>query len=266
MVSSCSDCSLMMRGVVRGTCRRNCRAPRAAAPPPSRRSRRGPRRARGTAYSPPTSSMVAIDRRVAERVAMPAHRFLGDLGEADALDAGRGAGEIFGDEIGLQPDRVENLRAAIGLIGGDAHLGHHLEQSLVDRLDVALDDFLVVELLRQLVLHRDQRLEGEIGVDRLGAVAGEAGEVMHLARLAGFDHEADRGAQALADQVMMHGGAGEQRRDRDAVGAGAAVRQDDDVDAVAHRGFGLAAQRVDARSPCRRRRLRPARWCRASAT
>jgi hypothetical protein len=29
-----------------------------------------------------------------------------------------------------QPDRVENLRAAIGLVGRDAHLGHHLEQSL----------------------------------------------------------------------------------------------------------------------------------------
>ncbi len=37
---------------------------------------------------------------------------------------------------------------------------------------------------------------------------------MHLARLAGLDDEADRGAQARADQVMMHGGAGEQRRDR----------------------------------------------------
>ena len=81
----------------------------------------------------------AIDRRVARSVAMPAHRLLGDLGEADAFDAGRGAGEIFGDEVGLQSDRVENLRAAIGLIGGDAHLRHHLEQSLVDRLDVALE-------------------------------------------------------------------------------------------------------------------------------
>ena len=105
--------------------------------------------------------------------------------------------KIFGDEIGLEADRVENLRAAIGLVGGDAHLGHHLEQALVDRLDVALDDLLLVELLRQVVLHRDQRLEGEIGIDRLGAVAGEAGEVVHLARLAGFDHEPDRGAQAL---------------------------------------------------------------------
>ena len=132
----------------------------------------------------------AIDRRIAESVAMPVHRFLGDFGQADALDAGRGAGEIAGDEFGLEPDGVENLRAAIGLIGGDAHLRHHLEQSLIDRLDVALDDFLVVELRRQVALHRDQRLEGEIRIDGFGAVAGEAGEVMHFARLAGFDDDA----------------------------------------------------------------------------
>ena len=65
--------------------------------------------------------------------------------------------------------------------------------------------------------------------------------MVHLARLGGFHHDADRGAQALADKMMVHGGAGEQRWDRDAVGAGAAVGQDDDVDAVAHCDLGAAA-------------------------
>ena len=119
------------------------------------------------------------------------------------------ASEIFVDEILAQADRVENLRAAIGLIGGDAHLGHHLEQAFVDRLDVALDDFLLVELLRQIVLHGDQRLEGEIGIDRFRAVAGQTREMMHLARLSGFQHQADGCAQAIADQVMMHRRAGQ---------------------------------------------------------
>ena len=68
---------------------------------------------------------------------------------------------------------------------------------------------------------------------------------MHLARLARFHHDADRGAQALADQMMVHGGAGQQRRNLDAVGAGAAVGEDNNVDAVLHRDVGLAAQRVD---------------------
>ena len=161
-----------------------------------------------TAYSPPTSSMPRKIGESPNASRWRLHRLLGDLVEADALDPGRGAGEVVVDEIGLEPDRVENLRAAIGLIGRDAHLGHHLEQALVDRLDVALDDFLLVELAGQVGVHRDQRLEGEIGIDRFGAVAGEAAEVMHLARLGRFHDEADRGAQPLADQVVMHGRAG----------------------------------------------------------
>ena len=176
---------------------------------------------------------------------MAAHRLFRDLGQAHALDARMRAGEVFVDEVLAQADGVENLRAAIGLIGRDAHLGHHLEQAFVDRLDVALDDFLLVELLRQIVLHGDQRLEGEIGIDRFRAVAGQTREMMHLARLAGLHHQPDRGAQAFADEVMMHRRAGEQHRDRNAVGAGLAVGQDDDVAAVAHLFLGALAQRVE---------------------
>jgi len=47
--------------------------------------------------------------------------------------------------------------------------------------------------------------------------------VVHFARLARFHHHADRGAQAIPDQMMVHGGAGQQRRNRDAVGASLAV-------------------------------------------
>ena len=91
---------------------------------------------------------MPIDRRIPKGVAVTPRCLLGDLRQADALDAGRGAGKILGDEIGLQADRVENLCPAIGLIGRDAHLGHHLEDALVDRLDVALDDLLLIDLLR----------------------------------------------------------------------------------------------------------------------
>jgi len=47
--------------------------------------------------------------------------------------------------------------------------------------------------------------------------------VVDLARLTRLDEQPDRGAQALPDQVVMHGRAGEQRRDRDRLGAGATV-------------------------------------------
>ena len=180
---------------------------------------------------------------------MPLDRLARDLLEPDALDLAVGAGEIFGDEVATQADRVEDLRAAIGLIGGDAHLRHHLEDALVGRLDVALDRFLGRELLVELGQHGLDGLEGEIGIDRLGAVAGKRRELMHLVRLAGLDHEADRGPQAAADQMMMHGGRREQRGDRDAVGPGRAVGQDDDVLAGAHGGFSARLQSLSSALP-----------------
>ena len=61
--------------------------------------------------------------------------------------------------------------------------------------------------------------------------------MMDFARLAGLDDEADRGAQALADQVMMHRRRREQRRDRDAVRPHHPVGEDDDVVAAMHRRF-----------------------------
>ena len=113
----------------------------------------------------------------------------------------------------LQADGLEDLRAAVRLVGGDAHLGHHLEQPLADRLDEALAG-LGASIRGHCVLHRGQRLEREVRMDRLGAVAGEHGEVVHLARRAGLDHEAGAGAQAGAHQMVVHGAGGEQRRDR----------------------------------------------------
>ena len=89
---------------------------------------------------------VAIDRRVAIGVAVTAHALLGDLGQAGALDRGVGAGEVLLDEGGREPDRVEDLRAAVGLVGGDAHLGHHLQHALAERLDVVLLHLVGLEL------------------------------------------------------------------------------------------------------------------------
>ena len=181
---------------------------------------------------------VAIDGSVAERQSMAVRGLLGDLLEAHALDHRGRAGEEAAHEVGREPNGIEDLGTAIGLIGRDAHLGHDLEQALVDRLDVALHRMGVVDLLGKLARQRRQRLEGQIRVDGFGAVARETGEVMDLARFAGLHDEADQRPQTLADQVVMHGRGREQRRDRDAVRSHHAIRQDDDVVAAAHRRLG----------------------------
>ena len=146
-----------------------------------------------------------------------------------------------------EPDRVEDLRAAIGLVGRDAHLGHDLEDALADRLQIILLHLVGAE--RQPVLDPDllDRRKGEIGVDRFGAIAGERAEMMHLAGLAGLDDDPGQGALAAPDQVMVHRRGRQQRRDRHPLGRGRAVGQDQDVVTGLDRLGGLAAQPLEGR-------------------
>jgi ribosomal protein S4 len=73
------------------------------------------------------------------------NRFAGDFLQADAFDHALGAGEIAVDKFLARADRFKNLRAAVGLVGGNAHLGHHLEDALGNRLGVMLVRFGFVQ-------------------------------------------------------------------------------------------------------------------------
>ena len=191
---------------------------------------------------------LAIERVVAIGARVADQRLLGDRPEVGALDRRRGAGEVFLDKIALQPDRIEDLRAAIGLIGRDPHLGDDLQNALAERLQVILLDLLGRQ--RQTVLGADllEGREGEIRVDRLGAIAGQHAEMMHLARLAGLDDDAGLGAQPLPDQVVVHRRGREQGRDRHPLGRHGAVGQDQDVVPGFDRCGRLGAEAVERRA------------------
>ena len=76
-------------------------------------------------------------------------------------------GEVLVDHVLVEADRLEDLGAAVALDRGDAHLGHHLDDALADRLDVVLDRVLLVDAGQQaLAAHVVERLEGEVGIDR----------------------------------------------------------------------------------------------------
>ena len=71
--------------------------------------------------------------------------------------------------------------------------------------------------------------------------------MMHLDRaLAGLDDQADVGAQACADQVVMHRRGGQQCRDRERSGDRTAVGQDQDVEPSRTASSAALAQRIRA--------------------
>ena len=81
---------------------------------------------------------VAVNRVVGISRRVTAHCFLSDFIQTNAFNGRCGAGEILLNEGGGEANRIKDLRAAIRLIGGDAHLGHDLQDALADRLDEVL--------------------------------------------------------------------------------------------------------------------------------
>ena len=188
----------------------------------------------------------ALGRVGGVRAAVPGGGLLGDDLEPDAAEPARRAGEVLVDEVLRQAERLEDLRAGVGGDGADAHLAHHLEHALAQALDVVAQGG-VERGAGQLAAHDEvlDRLEGEVGVDRGGAVADEQRDVVDLAGVAGLHDEADAGAGLLADEVVVHRGGEQQRRDRRHVLGGVAVGQHDDPGARRDRAGHLAAHPVE---------------------
>ena len=65
--------------------------------------------------------VVAVHRIFTKSILMPPNRILGNLFEAGALDRGCCAGKILLHKGAGETNSVKDLRAAVGLEGGDAH-------------------------------------------------------------------------------------------------------------------------------------------------
>ncbi len=177
-----------------------------------------------------------------------------DLGgqhlEADTAEPGGGAGEGGADDLLAEPDGLEDLRPGVGGDGGDTHLGHDLQQALAQGLDQVLRGLLGGDSVKQAAAdHVLDGLQGEVWVDRGGAVADKQRDVVALAGVAGLHDQPGPRPGPRPDQVMMHGAGEQQRRDRrqGRLGqlAAPAVGQHDDVRAAGDRGGHLGADLVE---------------------
>ena len=154
------------------------------------------------------------------------------LRQVDPLDPACGPGKVLVDHTLAETERLKNLCAAITLDRRNAHLGHYFDHTLNRSLDVVVDRRVVVNPHQQPILnHLGQRFHRQIRVDGCRAVANQQGQVMHLARFAGFDHQCHPRARLIANQIVVQSGGGQQRRDRCRAGTNAPVRKDEDVDA-----------------------------------
>ena len=173
-------------------------------------------------------------------------RIVLQVGEVRPLDAAVGALEAQRDHLVGEADDLEQLGAAVARNRRYAHLGHHLEQPLADSAAVASPQFaprIGLHIQRALAHQVEQGLIGEVRIDRSRTVADQAGEVMRIARRAGFHQDVALAAQSGCNQPVMHRAGGQQGMDRQLVLDRIAVGKQQHQLAVAHRRLGLIAHR-----------------------
>ena len=185
---------------------------------------------------------LGADGPVGESVFEPLQGFLGHDVDADSTDARGRPGEIFFDEITLQADGLEYLRAAIRLDGRDAHLGHHLEDALVERGNVVLPGRVGVDVVEKPVSdHVVDGFKNEIRVDGRGPEAEQQAYVMHLARFARFEDKPDARSGSLPHEMVMNAGGGQKGGDRGVLFRYPSIREDDEAIALLDGAAGLSA-------------------------
>jgi hypothetical protein len=120
-------------------------------------------------------------------------------GIAFARNLGRHTGEEIVDQRARQADRLEIIAAAIAADDRDAHLGHDLEQALVDRRAIARDAAVDIHIAKQAarMAIRNRGL-GEIGVHRGRADADQHREIMRVEAFGRTHVDGRVGAQPLA--------------------------------------------------------------------
>ena len=135
--------------------------------------------------------------------------------QSNAGHPGGRPGKVLVNQILIQTDGLKNLRPPVALHRGNAHLGHYLEQALFVGLEIVFHGIIGIRPV-QLAAFRQilHRVQSQIGIDRPGPIAQEQAEVMHFPGFSGLYHQADFGALALPDEVMVDGGGSQQAGNR----------------------------------------------------
>jgi len=176
-------------------------------------------------------------RGVRRRVAQG--HLLGEDVESDSPEGGGGAREVLLDQLVGEAECLEDLGAAVRHHGGDAHLGHHLEDALAERLDQVGHGLLLGDRHHALVDEPFRGLHREVGVHRGGTVADQQRHVVDLPHVAGLDDQRDARAGAPAERVVVDGREQQEGGDGGEFGAGVPVGEHDEADAALDGGIHL---------------------------
>ena len=167
--------------------------------------------------------------------------------QADTFNIRCRTTEVFIDQRAVQADCFKNLRTTVRHVCRNTHFRHHLHQAFTDCLGVVINYFLRIRITRQFGCHGSQCFHHQIRMHRFRTVTCEQCEVVGFTCRAGFHDQTGSGTQTTADQMLMHRGSCQQRRNRDMIFISIAISDDHDVMAGFHRIHHLRADRRQTR-------------------
>ena len=171
------------------------------------------------------------------------------LGKTCALNARWCSGKTgFHDIIG-QANNFKQLRPAITANRADAHFRNDFQQAFLDATPVVSSELGVFFSARQFdhaaFAECMDGLIGQIRIHRRRAIADQAREMMRVTCSTGFDNQVAITTQAHTDQMLVHCTGHQQRMNRQLVGFGIAIGQNQDNRAVSYRLLCFKTQAFD---------------------
>ena len=124
--------------------------------------------------------------------------------KARAADAADNAEEAQVGNLTMQANRFEQLRAAVGGDGRDAHLRHDLVQAFVDAVTVVQHHGTIIFLNGLVINQFRQRLIGQVRIDSRGAEAQQHREMVRVTGAGGLNDNVGIAAQALIHQAGLN--------------------------------------------------------------
>ena len=129
---------------------------------------------------------------------MTSQHFLSQHLETHPLQAARCLGEAQFNNFVMQTDRLKDLGAFVRLQCRDSHLAHDLEHAFGDTFTVRIHNSCIISKCCGIELTvltcLPERLQGEIGIDRINTKADQQAMVVYFAGLPGLDHQSNPGA------------------------------------------------------------------------
>ena len=174
----------------------------------------------------------AAEGRGKGAVVMVAAVFL-NAAQANAAQTVRRIGEVGVHQRRVEAHGFKQLRALVGLQGGDAHLRGDLEYAGGQRPVVIGNGLRGRFVDASACAQRQHTFVRQIGVHRPRAKADEHGKLVNVARLAAFQQHGDGGALLFAHQMLFQRRHRQQRGDGQAFPVQPPVGEYDDVRALA---------------------------------